>query len=84
MTSIAVRKSGGANIVSLPKAIVKTLGLHVGSKLDLTLEGNKIVLTPIKGKLCLEEILAGSPKDCFKIVEEDREWIDSQAVGKEI
>jgi len=42
MTAISVRQSGGANIVSLPKAIVKTLGLSVGSKLELTIKNNAI------------------------------------------
>ena len=83
MTAIAIRRSGGANIVSIPKAIVKTLGLHVGSKLDLTIRENQIVLTPIKDEPSLEELLAGSPKECFKITDEDREWIDAKPVGKE-
>lgn len=83
MTAISIRQSGGANIVSIPKAIVKTLGLHVGSKLDLSIEDNKIVLTPIAKELSLESLLAGSPKKCFKVTEEDREWIDAKPVGKE-
>ena len=84
MSAVAVRQSGGANIISLPKAIVKTLGLHVGSKLDLSLENNKIVLTPIIEELSLEELLLGSPKACFSVTDEDREWIDSAPVGKEV
>ncbi|NRA70716.1 MAG: AbrB/MazE/SpoVT family DNA-binding domain-containing protein [Gammaproteobacteria bacterium] len=84
MSAVAIRQSGGANIISLPKAIVKTLGLHVGSKLDLSLENNKIVLTPIVEELSLEELLLGSPKSCFKVTDEDREWIDSSPVGKEV
>ncbi len=84
MTAIAVRQSGGANIISIPKAIVKTLGLHIGSKLDLSIENNKIVLTPIKEDTSLEVLLAGSPKECFRVTEEDREWIDAKSVGKEV
>ena len=83
MTAIAIRQSGGANIISIPKAIVKTLGLQVGSELELSIEDNKIVLTPIR-KTRLADLLAGSPKECFKVTEEDREWIDTQPVGKEI
>ena len=83
MTAIAVRQSGGANIISIPKAIVKTLGLQVGSKLDLSIEDNKIILTPIT-EARLEDLLAGSPRECFKVTEEDREWIDAKPVGKEI
>ena len=83
MTAISIRQSGGANIVSIPKAIVQTLGLHVGSKLDLTIRDNQIVLTPVENEPSLEELLAGSPRECFQITEEDREWIDAKPVGKE-
>jgi len=31
--------------VTLPKSIVQALGLSVGSKLEVTLEDNKIILT---------------------------------------
>ena len=83
MTAIAVRQSGGANIISIPKAIVKTLGLQVGSKLDLSIENNKIILTPIV-ETRLDDLLAGSPRECFRVTEEDREWLDTKPVGKEI
>ncbi|PCI67331.1 MAG: AbrB/MazE/SpoVT family DNA-binding domain-containing protein [Gammaproteobacteria bacterium] len=84
MTAIAVRQSGGANIVSIPKAIIKTLGLKVGSKLDLSIKNNRIILTPIEEEVSLEVLLAGSPKNCFKVTEEDRGWIDAKPSGKEI
>lgn len=42
MSHLAIRQSGGANIVSIPKAILKTLGLHVGSTLDLSIVDCKI------------------------------------------
>ena len=83
MTSVAIRQSGGASIVSLPKAIVKTLGLHIGSKLELSLKDNQIILTPIKEEETLESLLAGSPKESFKVTEEDKEWLDDKPKGKE-
>ncbi|KMJ46066.1 MULTISPECIES: AbrB/MazE/SpoVT family DNA-binding domain-containing protein [Xenorhabdus] len=84
MTAVVIRQSGGANIVSIPKAIVKTLNLHTGSKLDLSIQDNKIVLTPIKEELTLESLLAGSPKECFTVTDEDKEWLNAKPVGKEI
>ena len=83
MTSVAVRQSGGANIISIPKAIVKTLGLHVGSKLELSIVEQNIVLTPIEEELTLEKLLANSPRESFALLEEDREWLDMNPVGKE-
>lgn len=84
MTAIAIRQSGGANIVSIPKAIVNTLGLQVGSKLDMSIEDNKIVLTPMTEELDLQTLLEGSPKECFNITQEDRQWLDAKPVGKEV
>ena len=82
--SISIRKSGGANIISLPKSIVQTLGLSVGSKLDLTIEDNRIVLTPTEDGLTLEQLLVGSAKSDFVLNDEDRAWVDAAPVGKEI
>jgi len=84
MTSLAIRQSGGANIVSIPKAVLKVLGLHVGSSLDLSIENNKIILTPIKEEPSLEELLAGSPKKRLALKKEDNEWLHEKNLGKEI
>ncbi|MBA3537554.1 MAG: AbrB/MazE/SpoVT family DNA-binding domain-containing protein [Tatlockia sp.] len=84
MTHLAIRQSGGANIVSIPRAILKTLGLHVGSTLDLSIVDSKIVLTPVVEKLTLEDLLAGTPKEKLRLTDEDREWLDESPRGKEI
>ena len=83
MTIEEIRQSGRANIISIPKAIVKTLGLHVGSKLELSIVEQNIVLTPIKEELTLEGLLANSPKESFATLEEDRDWLDMKPTGKE-
>jgi antitoxin ChpS len=84
MTQIAIRQSGGANIVSIPKAILNMLGLHVGSSLDLRVEDNCIVLTPVSAEPTLEELLAGSPKKNLDLTDDDRDWIQNDPIGKEI
>ena len=83
MTALAIRQSGGANIISIPKAILKTLGLHVGSTLDLSIINSKIVLTPVIEPLTLEGVLVGSPKERLQLTEEDSEWLNSPSVGRE-
>ena len=84
MTQVAIRQSGGASIISIPKVILRTLALDAGASLDLSIENNKIILTPIKKSLTLEAILEGSPKSALKRTEEDQLWLNSQSVGKEI
>ena len=84
MTDIYIRQSGGANIVSIPKAIVQTKGLKVGSKSNLSIKNNSIILSPKSDELSLEALLAESPRACFKVTDEDREWIDAPPLGKEV
>lgn len=84
MPSIAIRQSGGANIVSLPKAIVQTLGLEVGSRLDLSIKDNQIILTPVNEDVTLESLLEDSPKSCFEMTEEDKAWESESPIGKEL
>ena len=84
MSEVIVRQAGGANIVSIPKAIARALGIEVGTKLNLSIDNNKIVMEPIVEELTLEEVLAGSPKGCFAVIEEDAAWLNAKPVGKEI
>lgn len=84
MTQVAIRQSGGATIISLPKVILNTLHLQVGSTLELTLENNKIILSPINQVPSLEELLAGSPKSALVLNEEDQQWLNVPTRGKEI
>jgi len=75
MSSVSIRQSGGANIISIPKSILASLGLEVGSQLDLSIIENKIVLTPAR-KETLEDLLAGSPVECIKMKDEDQLWMN--------
>ncbi len=84
MTQVVIRQSGGANIISIPKVILRTLALDTGSALDLSIKDNKIILTPIKENLTLEAVLEGSPKSALKLTEEDLQWLNRPSIGKEI
>lgn len=74
-TRLTVRKSGGSTIISLPKTVLETLHLHVGSVMYLSLDHEKIVLTPANDSTTLEGLLAHCTKENFSITEEDREWV---------
>jgi hypothetical protein len=60
------------------------LGLHVGSKLDLSLENNRIILTPVVEEITLDALLAASPKECFAITDEDKQWLNISPTGEEV
>ncbi|WP_415906910.1 AbrB/MazE/SpoVT family DNA-binding domain-containing protein (plasmid) [Neptuniibacter sp. QD72_48] len=85
MTTVALRKSGGSTIVSIPKKVMDVLGVAAGASLDLTVEGGKVVMTPIKEpEITLESLMVGYTSEDFKPTSEEREWIDAAPVGNEI
>ena len=84
MTQISIRQSGDANILSIPKAILSLLDLHVGSCLDLRVEDNCIVLTPTSHQPTLEALLAGSPKKTLALTDDDKEWLQDAPIRKEL
>ena len=85
MATVSVRESGGAEIVTIPKAVGRALGLHVGSELVLSVIEGKIVLDPApEDTLSLEDLLAGSAPEDLSLIEEDLEWLSMKPVGKEL
>lgn len=85
MTTVSVRQSGGAEIVTIPKSVGQALGLHVGSELMLSVIEGKIVLDPApEDTPSLEDLLAGSLPEDLALTEEDRAWVNMKPVGKEL
>ncbi|MGI0119723.1 AbrB/MazE/SpoVT family DNA-binding domain-containing protein [Zooshikella sp. RANM57] len=84
MATSTIRQSGNANIVSIPKAVLSSLGLSVGSDVEISIDGNRLVLTPVQKEETLEDLLAGSPKERLALTEEDQEWLGMHSVGKEV
>lgn len=82
MTTVAIRQSGGAAIVSLPKAVLNLMHLAIGDGLDLKVEAGAIVLRPIHHEMTLDELLAGSPREAFRPLPEDKVWLE-QTMGRE-
>ncbi|BCG64485.1 MAG: antitoxin ChpS [Methyloprofundus sp.] len=82
ITQVAIRQSEGANIISIPKVMLKTLALETGASLDLSIEDNKIILTPVKESLTLKEVLDGSPKSALALSDEDKLWLNNTNPSK--
>ena len=85
MTTVSVRQSGGAEIITIPKSVGRALGLHVGSELALSVIEGKIVLDPApEDTPTLEDLLAGSAPEDLSLTEEDLEWLSIKPVGREL
>ncbi len=67
--------------ITIPKEIRERLGIRIGDKLLMSVEGDKIIIRPLKGKEALEKLasiaerLLGGPKriDAVKLVERSLE-----------
>jgi antitoxin component of MazEF toxin-antitoxin module len=46
MPTAKLRRSGGATIVSLPKALLEQIGLGPNASVDITLEGGRLIVVP--------------------------------------
>jgi len=79
-----VKKWGNSGVVRIPKPMLKECRLDVDSPVDIRVEEGRIVVTPIEREAYnLDELLAECPSDAMELTEEDRQWLDAEAVGKE-
>jgi antitoxin ChpS len=83
MPTARLRSLGGSTIVAIPPALLSQIGLAAGGKIDIALEGDRLVLRrPVRDKrrYTLTELLALCEPGPFEV---DQEWLDAPAVGKE-
>ncbi|WP_133492744.1 AbrB/MazE/SpoVT family DNA-binding domain-containing protein [Alcanivorax sp. 24] len=79
-----ISRWGNAQALRIPSAILQQLGLHESSQVSLSVEGGKLVITPIKPEAeSLDALLDGTSPEQFR-VEEDEVWLDAEPVGREI
>ncbi len=80
MHTATLRAVGGSVSVSLPRQLLRTLGLEAGASVAVTLEAGRLVLAPVKPRYTLAELLAGmKPGD----LPTTPGWDDALPVGHE-
>jgi antitoxin ChpS len=86
MRTTTLRQSGGSIIVSIPKAYIDQLGLTADTPVDISLEGNRIIIAR-RGRIGLAARLATCDFRKPMTKEERRwlrEWDEAPPVGDEI
>ncbi len=85
MPTVALRQVGGSVAMVIPPAFLQALNLSVGSKVDLSLSEEKLVINPVRPKVkySLEELLNQSDFESAR-TEESQIWLDAPQVGNEI
>lgn len=84
MNTTTLRKVGGSVMLALPPAILELLHLKAGSTVGVAVDDGRLVIDPSpRQRYTMAELLAASDYSQAQTPEE-REWLDSPAVGGEL
>lgn len=88
MSTVVIRKQGGAAVVTIPSDILKKLHVKIGSKLELSIDKDNLVAHPVKRtrvRYTLNELLKGVTKEKMEALNKETEWArEGGPVGNEI
>lgn len=88
--TVAIRRQGGARIVTLPPALLASIGADAGTTLLLEVRGGSLVAKPVpdpaptpRKRYTLAQLLKGS--DAVAALNAETAWVqDGEPVGREI
>ncbi len=84
MHSTNLRKVGGSVMLAVPPALLDVLELRAGARVDIGVEGGRLVIAPRTRPIyTLDELLAQCDNS-GTVDDEDRPWLDANPVGKEL
>lgn len=84
MHTTNLRKVGGSVMLAVPPAFLDQLHLQAGAMVGLAIDHGRLVVEPKpRPRYTLAELLAASDYS-QPLSAQDREWIDSPAVGGEL
>ncbi len=84
MHTTNLRKVGGSVMLALPPAILELLHLKAGATVGVAVDAGRLVIDPSpRQRYTMAELLAASDYSQAQTAQE-REWLDSPAVGGEL
>jgi antitoxin ChpS len=83
MQTTTLRRVGGSIMMTVPPALLEQMHLEAGSTVGIAIEGERLIVQRRRPKYTLEELLAECDPNA-PISDEDREWLDAPAMGKEL
>jgi len=83
MYTTNLRRVEDSVILAIPPAILDVVGLSVGTKVNVSIDGDRLVVEQrSRPSYTLEELLAQCDPN-MDYSPEDKEWLEADAVGKE-
>jgi antitoxin ChpS len=84
MHSTNLRKVGGSIMLAVPPAILDLLQLDAGARVELAVDGERLVVHPRpKPRYTMEQLLAQCDAGALASAE-DQTWVDLPPVGLEL
>ena len=86
MDVVTLRRAGGSLTLTIPRALVRLLGLSEGARLGVTVEDGKLIAEPAavdRPQYTLEDLLAQCDPDA-PLTQEDEAWLQDAPVGSEM
>ncbi len=84
MHTTHLRRVGGSVMLAVPPALLDLLNLGIGAKVDIGIEDGRLIVAPReRPRYTLDELLAQCDEDSV-VSADDRPWLDSRPVGKEL
>jgi antitoxin component of MazEF toxin-antitoxin module len=72
---------GGSIALTIPRALLNSIGLSSGAQVNIEADGKNLVISPVRPKYTLNELLAGMEEGDMPF---DKEWDRMPAVGREL
>ncbi|HEY0879292.1 MAG TPA: AbrB/MazE/SpoVT family DNA-binding domain-containing protein [Zeimonas sp.] len=82
MYRTSLRKVGGSVMLAIPPAILDLLELQAGSRVELGVEGDRLVVEQPKPRYQLDELLAKCDASA-PLSAEDEQWLREKPTGSE-
>jgi antitoxin ChpS len=84
MYTTDLRKVEGAVMMTIPPGVLDLMGLSAGAKVNILIDGGRLVVEQRRRiSYTLEELLSQCDTH-MEFSPEDKEWLESAAVGKEL
>jgi len=79
-----IRKWGNSAGAIIPSSALARAGLALGDHVDMVAENGMITIKTPTPRYSLDELLDATPAESTSISEEDRNWLDCTAAGREL
>ena len=83
MPTATLRTVGGSVVMAIPKHLLELVHLQAGSMVDIDVQQGRLIVAPQKKKRYKLSDLLAQCDPTLPITAEEREWLDTGAVGHE-